>query len=72
MRIVVHARAAQTLVAELVVLLAFVGVAEDFVGLGAFLELGLGFFVVGILVGVILHRQSAIGPLDIVGGCILG
>jgi hypothetical protein len=51
-------------VAELVIGRAFVGVLEDLIGLGDFLELGLGFRVVGIAVGVELHGELAIGALE--------
>jgi hypothetical protein len=55
-------------VPELVVPLPLGVVGEDFVGLGAFLEfrLGLGLVAVG-AVGVIFHRQPAIGALDVLG-----
>ena len=53
-------------VAELVVAPAFLVVGEDLVGLSAFLELdlGLGLVTVG-AVGMILHRQPAVGALDL-------
>ncbi len=61
MRIVAHARAAKTVVAKLVISLPFLGVAEDFVCLGAFLEFHLGFFfIVGVFVGVVLYRHPPI------------
>src|SRR3982750_2060148 len=44
------------LVTEAVVASALLGVAEDFVGLGSFLEPVLGRLVAGVLVGVVLNR----------------
>ena len=43
---------------------AFLLIAEDFVGFTEFLEFFFGFFVAGILVGMVLERELAIGPLD--------
>ncbi len=58
--------AAQAGVAELIVALAFVGVGEHLVGFGRFLELLFGLGVAGVAVGVILHRQLAVGAFDLV------
>src|SRR5690606_17746605 len=44
---------------------ALVLVHEDFVGLADLLEFFLGLLVVGILVGVILHGETAVGLLDL-------
>ena len=51
--------------AELVVFLALAGVAEDFVGLVDFLELGLGVFLVFGDVGVELAGELAESLLDV-------
>src|SRR5207302_4743157 len=40
-------------------------VAQHLVGLGRLLELGLGLGVADVPVGVILHGQLAVGPLDL-------
>ncbi len=42
-------------------------VFEDVVSFGEVLELLLGTLVAGIAVGVILHRELAISPLELVG-----
>lgn len=47
--------------AELVVFLAFFGVAEHIVCFGCFLELFLGGFVAGIFVGVVFDGQLSVG-----------
>src|SRR5439155_23476147 len=52
--------------AEAVVLLAFLLVAEDVVGVLDFLEAGLGLLVARVAVGVVLPRQLAVGLLDLV------
>ena len=52
--------------AELIVLAAFLLVAENVVGVLDFLELRLGLFVAGIAVGMKLPRESAMGLLDFV------
>jgi len=52
MGVVAHTHAAQAVVSELVITLFFFRVGKDFVGLGAFLEFGFGFFfIVGVFVG---------------------
>src|SRR5207253_10382406 len=51
--------------AELIVLLALFGIAEDLVGLIDVLEIALGFLVVGIDVAMILARELAIGSFDL-------
>ena len=51
--------------AELVVLLALVGVADDLVGLVYLLELGLGVLVVGIDVGMEFAGELAVGAFDL-------
>src|SRR5262249_140232 len=58
-------------VAVRVVGLALVGLAEDLVGFLRLLELLLGVLVVRIAVRVELHRELAIGLLDVVLGRIL-
>src|SRR5574344_2192783 len=58
--------ALERLMAELVVTLALVGVMENVIRLGRFLELLLGDLVAGIAVGMVLHRELAIGGLDLV------
>ena len=70
-REVVHARPAEPFVTELVVLLALLRIAEDLVGLGALLELRLGFLVARVLVRVILDRQATVGAFDLVGRGVL-
>ncbi len=54
------------LVAELVVTLPFVGVAQNLVSLRDLLELFRRVLVAGIAVGMILHCQLAVGLLDLV------
>ena len=51
-------------VAEAVVGLALLAVLQDFVGLGGLPEGLLGRRVVGVAVGMVFHRELAIGPLD--------
>ena len=53
--------AAHALVAVPVVARPLVGIAEDFVGLGSFLELILGRRVVGVFIGVVLDGHLAVG-----------
>ncbi len=57
-------RAAETGVTEAVVHVALVGVGEDRVGLGRFLELLFGCLVAGIAIGMVLQRQLAVRALD--------
>jgi len=52
--------------AKLVVGLSLAGVGENLVGLLGLLEKLFGFRVVGVAVGMMLHRQTAIGLLDVV------
>jgi hypothetical protein len=52
-------------VAEAVVGAALVGVRENGVGLGGFLELFFGGVVARIAIRVMLHRQLAVGALDL-------
>jgi hypothetical protein len=54
-------------VAELIVALTLVRIAEDFVCLSAFLKLNLrlGLAIPVIAVGVVFHGQAAIGALDL-------
>ena len=52
-------------VAEAVVGRPLVGVGEDRVGLGRFLELLLGVLVARIAVGMVLQRQLAVRALDL-------
>jgi hypothetical protein len=66
MRIVMDARSAQSVVAELIVSLAFFGVAQHLVSLGAFLELFLGLFVAGVFVGMELDGQLSVGLFDLI------
>ena len=49
----------------------FVGVGEDLIGLVDLLELFLGRFVAGVLVGVIFHGQLAVGLFDLGVGRVL-
>ena len=60
----------QAVVAVLVVELALLGIGEDLVRRGGFLELRLGLGVAWVAIGVVLHRQAAVGALDLlrVGG----
>ncbi len=58
--------------AELVVLRAFLRVAEDIVRLGRLLEFLLGFLVAGILVGMVLDGLLAIGLLYFIGSGVFG
>jgi hypothetical protein len=53
------------LVAEAVVLGALLGVLQDVVGLGRLAELLGRLRVLGVAVGVVLHRQLAVGLLDL-------
>ena len=61
----IAAAAAECGVAELVVVAALVGVAQDLVGLGGLLELLFRFLVAGILVGVELEGLLAVRLLDL-------
>jgi len=64
-----HATAlGEGLVAEAVVRGALVGAAEHLVGLAQLLELVLRRFIAGILVRMVLHRQLAVGLLDLLRG----
>ena len=58
---------AQSGMAELVVCRPLLGIAENGVGLGEFLEALLGGFVAGILVGMILQGQPPVGFADLLG-----
>jgi hypothetical protein len=75
-RVLVGARAldvealGQAHVAELIVVLALVGVAQHLVGGGHLLEPVLGDRVAGVLVRVVLLRELAIRALDL--GCVGG
>ena len=64
---VVHAGAAKSFMAVLIVLLSLLRIAQDLVGLGALLEFRLRFLVARILVRMVLDRHAAIGALDLVG-----
>jgi len=61
-------RTAQSLVAILIVDFPFLLVAEDFIGLGGFLEFVLRFPVPRISVRVVLHRHAAVTFLDFLFG----
>lgn len=63
---VMSGRAAETFMAELIVLAATIRVRQNLVRLGAFLEGLLGFFVSRITVRVELHREAAIRPFDLI------
>ncbi len=68
--VLVRAEAAAALhgrVAVAVVDRPLLEVGEDLVGLRGLLELLLGRLVAGVLVGVVLQRQLAVGRLDVVG-----
>jgi hypothetical protein len=54
----------ECVVSELIVLLAFIGIAQDAVGLAQLLELRLGFLVVLVDVGVILLGERAVRLLS--------
>jgi hypothetical protein len=58
--------------AELIVLGALVGIAEDLVGLVDLLEFFLGFLVAGVIVRVILQGQLAVRLFDLLGAGALG
>ena len=60
--------AADAGVAEAIVARALVGVAEDRVGLGRFLELLFGLLVALVAIGMELQRQLAIRALDLLIG----
>ena len=57
---------------EAVVARASLGVGKDLVGLRGFLEPRLGFLVVRVAVGVILHRELSVGRLQCGGVGIAG
>ena len=63
--------AARSVEAELVVLLTFLRIVKNIVGLGSLLELLLRLFVAGVAVGVILDGDAAVSLLDIVFAGIL-
>jgi hypothetical protein len=56
--------------AVLIVSRPLLRIAQNLVGFLGFLEVLFGFRVVGIAVGVVLHRQAAIGLLQLVVGGI--
>ena len=53
--------------AELIVLFTFLGVGEDRIGFGQLLELLLGRFVAGVLVGMVFLGEFAVCFLDFGG-----
>jgi hypothetical protein len=55
----------QTGVAVAVVRRALLGVAQDAIGFGSFLESLLGVRVLGIAVGMVLQREPAVSALDL-------
>ena len=59
-------------IADAVILLASLIVAEHFVGLVDLLEPGLGLVVVGVLVRVVFLRELAVRLLEVALGCSLG
>ena len=63
---IMHTRAAETFMTELVIPLTFFGIAKHLIGFGAIFELLLGFLVVGILIGVVLQCQPAVCSLNII------
>jgi hypothetical protein len=67
-----EALAAYALMAELIITLTLLGIMENVISLGRLFKLLLGLFIAGIAVGVVLHRQFAVGRLDLVGGRALG
>ena len=54
--------------AELVVTLTFLRVAQDLVCLGALFEFGLSLFIVGVLVGMALDCHPPIRAFYLIGG----
>ena len=58
--------------AELIVTAAFFAVGEDFVGLLDGFEFLFRFLIIGIAVGMVFHRQLAVGLFDFVIGGIAG
>jgi hypothetical protein len=64
--------AAHSGLAQQVVLLALLGIRQHLVGLCDLLEALLGTRIVGVLVGVRLAHELAVGLLDLVGGRIAG
>ena len=52
------------LFSELVVALALLGVAQYFIGFCGLFEFLLGFFVAGVLIGVIFHGHLAVSLFD--------
>jgi hypothetical protein len=69
---VVARAAAQSLVPVAVVDRPPLVVREHLVRLGALLETHLGLVVAGVAVGMELHRQPAVGALDLVGAGLFG
>src|SRR4029079_17538753 len=63
-----HAGALQAFMPIAIINLAFLVIAEDGVGLGGFLESLGGRLVPGIAIGMMFHRQAAIGFLDLILG----
>ncbi len=61
--------AIQAGVPEAVVGRPLVGIAEHRVGLAQLLELGFGVGASAVAVGVMLHSELAVGPLELVVGC---
>ena len=62
-----EAAALQALVTVTVIQRALLGIGQHLVGLGRLLELGLGGVVARVAVGVILHRELPVGPLELPG-----
>lgn len=67
-----EALSAYALMAELIITLTLLGIMENVISLGRLFKLLLGLFIAGIAVGVVLHRQFAVGRLNFVGGRALG
>ncbi len=64
------AAAGNARVSELVVTCTFLGVAQNLIRFGSFLETLSRLGIVGIAVGVIPNRQPPIGRSDVAFGCI--
>lgn len=66
-----HADVTESGMAVAIVDLAFLGVADDGIGLGRLLELVGGVFIAQVAVGMVLHRQRAISLLQLLFAGVL-